>query len=121
MTGATLAEVRDVMHLEGFRHVPVVDAEGVLVGLMTHRDLLRHVVADKADVPLSARRDRLEGIRVGDYMIDEVATTEPSTPIQEAAQLMAEEKYGCLPVVDGMRLVGILTAYDFVRHMSHDE
>jgi CBS domain-containing membrane protein len=109
------------MHLEGFRHVPVVDEDGVLVGLVTHRDLLRHVIADKADVPLSARRDRLERYLVGDYMIEEVATTEPDVPIAEAAQLMSEEKYGCLPVVEGMKLVGILTESDFVRYMAAQE
>ncbi len=82
------------------RHLPVVVA-GRLVGLVSHRDLL-------------GVRDR--SARVADFMADEVLTVRPDTPACDAAQALLTLKIDCLPVVDDEgRLVGILTATDFVR------
>jgi CBS domain-containing protein len=55
---------------------------------------------------------------VEEVMVHEVETVEPTAPLSEAAALMLENKFGCLPVVEGDRLVGILTESDFVRHVA---
>ena len=51
-------------------------------------------------------------------MTESVETIEPDRSIREAAQMMLENKFGCLPVVEGLRVVGIVTESDFVRHLA---
>ncbi|HEX6902849.1 MAG TPA: CBS domain-containing protein [Thermoanaerobaculia bacterium] len=101
-----------------FRHLVVVDAEGDLVGLLTHRDLLRHSLAERSDLPPSFQRTLMKRIRVEEVMTSEVETAEPDQLLAEAAQVMFENKYGCLPVVEGSRVLGILTESDFVRFFA---
>jgi CBS domain-containing membrane protein len=59
----------------------------------------------------------LRGIPVREIMRAEVLTVGPGTDAREAAQIMLDRKIGCLPVVDGKRLVGILTEADFLRYL----
>jgi CBS domain-containing membrane protein len=115
---ATLYDLLDTRHV---RHVPVVDEDGDLVGLVTHRDLLRCALAEENDLPLSLQRDMLVCRKVGEIMTPDPETVEAETEIGVAAQTMFENKYGCLPVVEGARLVGILTESDFVRYLAEAE
>lgn len=94
------------------RHLPVT-RQGKLVGLVTHRDLLRAAAthaSDPAAQPLWA----------ADIMTRDVTTVTPNDSLREAVALMLRNKFGCLPVVttDGM-LVGILTEADLVRYAQH--
>lgn len=113
-----LTTLYDLMDAEHIRHIPVIDQEKELVGLVTHRDLLRSALSGKNDLPLSLQREMLRRDKVGHIMMQEVESVEPDTPIGDAALTMLENKYGCLPVVEGMRLVGILTEADFVRCLA---
>jgi CBS domain-containing protein len=65
-------------------------------------------------VDTSAKDEVLQTTRIKDVMITEVLTTTPDTPIAEAAHLMMANKVGCLPVIQGDEIVGILTEGDFV-------
>ena len=67
------------------------------------------------DLPIGVEEDILRRRRVGEIMVTEPETIEPDTPLAEAAEIMLENKIGCLPVTEGTRLVGILTEADFVR------
>ncbi len=60
----------------------------------------------------------LDTLSIKDAMHDEVITTSPDTPLSEAARLMLESKVGCLPVVEGQRLVGLISEADFVKQFS---
>ena len=113
-----LASFRDVLYDHGFRHVPVVDEDGNLVGLVTERDLLRNVLTDQADIPISVRDEGMYSTQIGDIMIQDVETVEPEAQLPTAAQLMLDNKFGCLPVTDGPLLVGILTESDFIRFFT---
>jgi len=98
-----------------------VDEEVELVGLLTHTDLAMAALGSLSDLPLSQERDLLQRRRVREIMITEIETVEPDTPLRDAAQTLFENKIGCLPVVEGSRLVGILTESDFVRRFVEQE
>jgi CBS domain-containing membrane protein len=115
----TLETLHELMQDRGFRHMPVVDDEGILIGLVSHRDLLRHALIEQSDVPRYVEKEVLRQLTAIDVMTETVETADPDTDIRVAAQTMFENKFGCLPVVEGERLVGILTESDFVRFMAH--
>lgn len=111
----TVEKVYDLMNDRGIRHLTVVDADGDLVGIVSHRDLLRHSPIERAEVPVFLMREILRKTLVQDVMTSEVETAEPDLPLSDAAQVMFENKFGCLPVLESSKLVGILTESDFVR------
>ncbi len=110
-----LVTVRDLMERHAIRHVPVTDPERHLLGLVTHRDLLRYALVEQADVPATVADEVLERIEVSEVMTPDPVTVAPDTELHRAASLMMRKKFGCLPVVAKGRLVGILTEADFVR------
>jgi len=100
------ASLMDWRHI---RHVPVEDNEGMLVGLVSHRSLLRLVGQGMRKV------DRAT-VAVKDIMRRDPITVMPGTPTLEAIELMRRHKVGSLPVVEeGNRLVGIITERDLIR------
>lgn len=114
-----LRSIREGMEKFHLRHLPVVDGEK-LVGLITHRDILRLVSAE-LDPGAKVRAGGVEDTFVSSVMTRDPATCTPDTPIAEAARLMYENKFGCLPVVDDEgNLVGIVTENDMLGYLvSH--
>ena len=98
------ASVMDWRHI---RHVPVEDDEGRLVGLVTHRGLLRMMIkhANSDTKPITVRA----------IMVCDPLTVSPSTSSLEAIEIMQKHHVGCLPVVEDDQLVGIVTSYDFLE------
>jgi len=97
------------------RHLPVVK-DGDLVGLVTHRDLLRAQARLFAKaVTIKAGEERVLTVLVDEIMSTELRTVTPDTPAIEAARQILDNKNGCLPVVEGGELVGIVTEADFVK------
>jgi CBS domain-containing membrane protein len=113
----SLKVVDDIMKWKHVRHLPVVDGEGELVGLVTHRDLLRACVSSIADISHREQDALLRGIPVRQVMRTEMYTVEPDSDVRRAAEIMLDHKIGCVLVVEGRRLVGILTEADFVRYL----
>jgi CBS domain-containing membrane protein len=111
----SLKDVDEVMQWKHVRHVPVVDESGQLVGLITHRDLLKACVSSLAGIPQREQDDMLRGIPVREIMHSEIVTCSPDGNIRDAGRLMLDRKIGCLPVVENAKLTGILTDADFVR------
>lgn len=104
----------EVMKLARVRHLPVIDGKKV-VGLVTHRDLLRAQMSMFADLSRDERKEIQQGIRVADVMRTQIRTIEPTMTALEAAKVMRRNTYGCLPVVEDGVLVGILTEADFIE------
>jgi len=113
-----LARVQEVMDSLLVRHLPVVDEGNNLVGLVSQRDLLRNAVLDQVDMPLNMQQEMMARTSVSDVMITEPENVSPDRALQEAAEVMLENKYGCVPVCEGTELVGILTESDFVRYFA---
>jgi acetoin utilization protein AcuB len=101
-----------VLKFRGFRHLPVVDADGRLVGIMDRADL--ELFLSKAGSPGIMQRQH----RVDQVMTREVVTVPPDCPLEEAATLMVEHKIGSLPVVEEERLVGIITETDMFKQFA---
>lgn len=116
----SLADVADEMERLGLRHLPVVDGKK-LVGLVTHRDILRWSLSrfERDPIHRSLDAERRASTFVAAIMTRDVATVRPDTPIHEAARRLLTHKYGCLPVTlaDGT-LVGIVTEHDFTRALA---
>ena len=108
----TLAD--DIMRLGRIRHLPVLDENGQLAGIVTQRDLFRGALAKALGYGERAQRQLMDTLLVKEVMTSEVITATPDTPLAEAAQVLVERKIGCLPVVEAGRLVGIITEADFV-------
>lgn len=114
-----LETVTNLMDDRNIRHAPVVDGAGNLVGLVTQRDLLRTGLASGAgQLPPEAERQARLHVCVGEIMNPDVVTARPDQDIRDAARIMLDNKFGCLPVVEDHRLVGIVTESDFVRLMA---
>src|SRR5690554_1067163 len=115
----SIAELRDVMAEKHIRHVPVVDDDRSVVGLVSERDLLRRAAALlEGDVPLSVRDEWLSAVKVSEVMTWPVETIEADDDVAAAAAIMLDNKYGCLPVLEQGVLAGILTEADFVRYVA---
>ena len=106
----------ELMKWAHVRHVPVVDQDGRLVGIVSHRDLLRASISSiETRVAAAEKRQHLASVTVREVMQAQVQTISPDAPVQEAAKLMRERKIGCLPVVTDGRLIGIITESDLLR------
>ncbi len=115
--GETIKLAEDIMSLGHIRHLPVVEA-GLLVGVVSQRDLLRSSLTSLLEHSESDRELFLESIRVLEIMTPLVRTITPEAPISDAARLMLEHKIGCLPVVSEERdreIVGLITEADILR------
>ena len=103
----------EIMKLARIRHLPVTKG-GKLVGLVTHRDLLRAQVSMLAGLSRDESFEIEGSISVASIMTTHAETIAPNSTALEAAKLMREHKYGCLPVCDDGMLVGIITEADFL-------
>ena len=110
-----LRAVEEIMKWAHIRHVPVVDHAGRLVGIISHRDLLAAAVSPLAiKISQVERAQHLASSDVRTIMHQPKATIGPTEKVQDAARLMRVHKIGCLPVVEGDQLVGILTEADLL-------
>ena len=103
------------MEFAHIRHLPVVDGER-LIGLVTHRDLLRASLDILRGVAPRERHERKLTVPVSAIMRTDVQHVGPDSDVRTAIETMIDHKYGCLPVCDDAgHLVGILTEADFLK------
>ena len=97
----TMHQAEQTMREADIRHLPVVDREGHLIGILSDRDVLR--ATEKSH-------------EVSEFMTEDVLTVRPETRACEATAVMLDRKIGALPVVDPeMHVLGVVTETDFLR------
>jgi CBS domain-containing protein len=109
-----LAVADNLMKQERIRHLPVLDEDGIVCAVVSQRDLFRGALLKALGYGGRAEDSMLRQVAVKEAMSEAVHTTTPDTPVADAARAMIERKVGCLPVVEGEKLVGIVTETDLV-------
>ncbi|MCC6874567.1 MAG: CBS domain-containing protein [Sandaracinaceae bacterium] len=105
-----------LMKMNRIRHLVVLDDdEDRVAGVVSQRDLFLGALARALGYGSAGAYKVMATLVVKEVMASEPVTIEPDAPLADAARIMLESKIGCLPVVDGDRLVGIVTESDFVR------
>jgi acetoin utilization protein AcuB len=115
---ASFFEARSLIHDRGIRHLPVVDKDNRLLGIVTESDIRKAGPSDVAMLSVKELTHLLGTLKVSEMMIPggKVITITPDTLVEEAIQLMHDHKIGCLPVIDQGKLYGIFTETDALAH-----
>ena len=111
----TLQGAMELLAMKHIRHLPVVDAAGKLLGLVTDRDLRRVAPSPLFPVDPAQVEATMEKTSVERVMVRSPTSIGPQQNLKDAVKLLVEKKYGALPVVDGGKLVGIITPIDVMR------
>lgn len=115
----TIGDAIKVCEDKRIRHLPVVDDQKQLVGIVTDRDL-RYSMSPRIGTISETSSDR-ESLKRPVHLImgRRVATVVPGTALSDAAKLMLEHRAGCLPAVDAEgHVVGMLSTSDLIRHLA---
>jgi CBS domain-containing protein len=110
----SLTHATALMETGGFRHLVVLDEDDEVVGVMSQRDIVYGPLAWSLGQGLHGYEAALERVSVKNVMHEDVRTVDPDTPLKAAARQMLERQIGCLPVLDGDSLVGIVTESDLL-------
>ena len=113
----TLDLASNVISLGRIRHIPVVEA-GELVGLISERDLIGTAANQIFGLKQKNKSALLKSVLVKDVMRKRVITIGPEATIKDTAQIMADKKIGCVPVLDGGALIGLVTTTDVLRYVE---
>jgi acetoin utilization protein AcuB len=112
-----VTEAQALMQQHNFRHLPILDAEGKLVGLITQRSLAHAIPSDVRQFSPFVINYVLARVKAQNIMVKDVITIDENVAIEEAARLMADRKIGCLPVMREGRLIGIISDHDLFKAM----
>lgn len=110
----TLQGAMELMLMKHIRHLPVTNGHGELVGLVTDRDLRRVAPSPVFKSP-AIPDDVMEQASVERVMVRAPTTIDAGADVREAVNVFVDKKYGALPVLEGGKLVGILTPIDIMR------
>jgi acetoin utilization protein AcuB len=114
-TDTSLKEALELLRASPFRHLPVVDEEGKLAGIVTERSLKLSSPTSTTTLSVFEVDYILSHSEVGQVMSSPVISVGPGLPLEEAAQVMIDHRIGCLPVVEDDKLVGIISDTDIFR------
>lgn len=110
-------EAVTLMHRARVRHLPVLDDDGALVGVVTDRDVRHHLFHPRVQKQVGRRSIQrlLSEVPVSEIMSGPVISIDVTDDIADAARLMLQNYIGSLPVLEGGRLIGIITETDLLR------
>lgn len=113
-------KVEEKLRLKDIRHLPVVDGKGMIMGLVTQRDFFR-LATPQWDMEEGFRYSSksLDDFVLNQVMIKKPITMSPEDKLSTAVKVMAEHKYGCIPVVDkNQKVAGIVTETDILKLLA---
>jgi CBS domain-containing membrane protein len=110
----TLELARSLMRIKHVRHIPIVDQDNTFAGLLTHRDLLAQTISHLAEIDEEEQEYLDRHIHIMNIMKTDVLSVDPDMDVCTAIKTLLKHKYGCLPVVENGKLVGIVTEADFL-------
>jgi acetoin utilization protein AcuB len=108
-------EALRILHKEKFRYLPVVDKAGKVIGMVTETDLLHASPSSATSLSIYEMNYLLANLKVREVMSSPPITVAEDAPIEEAARLMIDKVIGCLPVMRGDQLVGVITETDIFK------
>ncbi|MDR2662616.1 MAG: CBS and ACT domain-containing protein [Treponema sp.] len=109
---ASVTETRSLMDKENVGHLPVLDKNNTLVGVITREDLIKASPSEATTLDMYEISYLLTKMKVSEIMVKKVITVDENEVVEEAARIMADKDVGCLPVMRGSLLVGIITDTD---------
>ncbi len=111
----THKQASELMREHKIHHLPVVDRQGNLVGIVVNEDLLMTQPSPATTLSIYEIHSLLSRLQVKEIMTHPVHTVRGDYPLEEAARLMLTYDVGCLPVMEQDRLVGIITDTDIFQ------
>ena len=114
-TDTSLKDALELVRSKSFRHLPVLDEDGGLVGIVTEKSLVYASPTPTTTLSVFEVDYVLSRTKVGQVIQGSVITVGPDLPIEEAARVMIDHRIGCLPVVEDEKLVGIISDTDIFR------
>jgi acetoin utilization protein AcuB len=114
-TNTSLKDALELVRSKSFRHLPVLDEDGGLVGIVTEKSLVYASPTPTTTLSIFEVDYILSRTKVGQVIQGSVITVGPDLPIEEAARVMIDHRIGCLPVVEDEKLVGIISDTDIFR------
>ncbi|KKO48817.1 CBS domain containing protein [Arsukibacterium sp. MJ3] len=113
---ASLKDAHDLMRQKNVRHIPVIEANGELVGMLTQKIMITKVMGLMAQYGATALERKEKQLLVNELMATDFATVTANQSLAEVADFFVTNRHGCLPVIDEKnKITGILTSSDFVR------
>ncbi len=113
------SKVHEKFEFYGIRHLPVVNDNGGLVGLITQRQLFKiHSPHKLDDGSWYYDKELLNGFILKNVMFKDVFTLKPDSLLYDATEYMVKQRFGCIPIVDDYKFVqGIITRDDILRYL----
>jgi CBS domain-containing protein len=118
--GVTVGKAAELLAYRGFSAMPVVDENGDLIGIVSEADLIRNRFPGAFAGDSTATPER-PAKTVGEVMTSPVTGVSHDADVSELAKLMVDDKRRCVPIVDGRRLVGVVTRRDMLRMLSRSD
>lgn len=132
-SSTTVREMASIFEKEHFGSLPLVDDEGNLTGIVTASDLVEQgrplhmptvisifdwVIPLEGEGSLQRELDKMSAQTAAELASSEVVTVSPSDSVSNAAEIMSSRKLHALPVVEGKKLVGMVSRIDIIRSMN---
>lgn len=114
---APLRTAWGLMSRHKVRHLPVVNGKSV-IGILSEKDIYRALPSRREIADVEVLKKALDSVLVNDIMTKNVVTVDVTDNMQQIAKKMLEKRIGCLPVMNGGGLVGIISTHDLIKHLA---
>lgn len=111
----SVVEASEIMKAEKVHRLPVLDKEKNLIGVISEKDILHAAPSAASTLSIHEMAYLLSKLTVKKVMKKDVVTIQKTTPVEDAARLMVDQDLSCLPVMDGKKIVGIVSKSDMFK------